>query len=153
MKKCINFLLIFAILCSFSGCISDKNDMVVEAVDLLQRHWKETYDEMQIETDGYFEIKNTRVVDIKDNDVDEFQNVDYIIEFELYTDMYGSAPYYQDVNAYDTVVVYKDDGSMKVSSGNLFRLYSGKTYVFDYSNIIESIKDYGGEYNCVKRLK
>ena len=112
MKKCINFLLIFAILCSFSGCISDKDDMIVEATIVLEKYWEKEYDKTSVDTDGYFEIKNTRVVDIKDNDVDEFQNVDYIIEFELYTDLYGSAPYYQDVNAYDTVVVYKDDGSI-----------------------------------------
>ncbi len=49
------------------------------------------------------------------------------------------------------VIVY-DDGRMEVG-GDLLTDYSRRTYSFDYSGIVESVEDYGDEYNCKKNLK
>ena len=81
----------------------------------------------------------------------EFKNIDYIFEFVLYTDYYGPTLYYQSVRGWDNVV-YKD-GTMEVPNLNLLSQYSMKNYTYDYSNIIEEIKDCGDKYNCTKKLK
>ena len=109
------------------------------------------YKEDDIETDGYFEIKNTRVITIKENEIELFKDVDYIIEYELYTDYMGSAPYYENCGVKNNVVVYKN-GTMDVTN-SLIRMYRSKTYQTDYSGFIEAIDDYQGQYNCIEKLK
>ena len=112
----------------------------------------EFYTDSKVETDGHFEIKNTRVVNIKENNTEEFKNIDYIVEFILYTDYYGSAPYYQIVGIDDTVVVHKD-GTMEVQRMNLINNYRAMHYSNDFSDFIKSIDDYGDKYNCIEDLK
>ena len=136
---------------------SVKNDsaqlyLINSALDELISTWEDIYEEEASESDGYFEIKNTRVIKIKENDLEEFENVDYIIEFVLYTDYFGSAPYYSLATTADTVVVY-DNGDMEVYPQNLLRLYSAKHFSYDYSDIVKSVEDYGDKYNCVRNLK
>lgn len=131
---------------------TEKHDAVItKAIEELKDYWEDLYEESKVENDGYFEIKNTRIITIKDNDTELFDNIKYIIEFELYTDYMGSAPYYEDVGVYNTVVVY-EIGKMDVES-NLIRAYRNKTYQTDYSGFIKSVDDYHGYYNCVKKLK
>jgi hypothetical protein len=134
-----------------SACGTDKNDIVSKAVSVLKNHWEDLYEDSKVETDGHFEIKNTRVVNIKENNTEEFKNIDYIVEFILYTDYFGSAPYYQNVGIDDTVVVHKD-GTMEVQR-NLINLYRSKYYSNDFSDFIKSIDDYGDKYNCIEDLK
>ena len=100
--------------------------------------------------DRYFEIKNTRVLTIKENDSEQFSNIAYIIEFEIYTDIMGTAPYYYDWNYNDTVVVYQD-GTMEVKTNPLI-VYRSTTYSNDFSPFIEKIDDYQQQYNCTKTL-
>lgn len=150
MKR-ISIILLVLMLVGLSACSNNKNDMVSKAIDELKNHWEEMYDEANVDTDRHFEIKNTRVINIKENDTDEFKNIDYIIEFVLYTDYFGSAPYYQIVGIDDTVVVYKD-GTMEVQR-NLINKYRAMHYSNDFSDFIESIDDYSDKYNCVENLK
>ena len=49
-------------------------------------------------------------------------------------------------------LVYKN-GEMKVPNNNLLKVYSMESNEYDYSNIIESIKDYGDDFNITKKLK
>ena len=155
MKRISVLLLVLILSFGLSACSSNKNDMISKAVNELKNHWKETYEEMydriNIETDRYFEIKNTRVISIKENDTDVFKDIDYIIEFVLYTDRYGSAPYYPNVGMYDNVVVFKD-GSMEVQS-TVMQSYIAHYYIDDLPDIIKSIDDYSDKYNCVENLK
>lgn len=124
--------------------------MITEAISELKDHWKDVYEKSGDTADGYFEIKNTRVVTIKNNDLEMFSDVQYIIEFELYTDYFGSAPYYEDAGVYDNVVVYKD-GTMEVVS-HLIVVYRSSTFEVDFSDFIQEIDDYNGYYNCVEKL-
>ncbi len=151
MKKLCSLLLVLCLIFSLYACGTDENNMVSKAVSMLENHWEDLYEDSKVETDRHFEIKNTRVVNIKENNTEEFKNIDYIVEFVLYTDYFGSAPYYQNVGMDDTVVVYKD-GKMEVRR-NLINLYRSKYYSNDFSNFIKSIDDYGDKYNCIEKLK
>lgn len=154
MKKTVLLLLIvLSIVLSFAltSCISDKNDMIVEATVYLEKYWKDIYEYDGI-GDGYFEIKNTRVIYMKENATEQFKDVRCVIEFELYTDFFGSSPYYSNASLYNNVIVYDKDGSMEVAS-NVINQYRNKTFVTDFSDFIESIVDYRDEYNYTKNLK
>ena len=164
MKKTFAFLLtaVIALLCvacssKESSANNEKkpsaehNAIITKAIEELKDCWKSLYEESTDSADGYFEIKNTRMITIKNNDIDMFQDMQYIVEFTLYTDYMGTAPYYEDAGIYNTVAVYSDE-SMDVTS-NLIRAYRNQTYETDYSTFIKEIDDYCGYYNCVEKLK
>ena len=160
MKR-IAFLLfsLFLILClvSCSGSSFDYNNdptssydaVINKSITALKSEWKGIYNEFG--RDGYFEIKNTRVIEIKDNDISAFKDVKYIVEFILFTDYYGSAPYYSEAVVSNVAVIYKN-GNAEIT-GNLFRRYSSATYSYDYSDIIKNIVDCGDKYNLIEYLK
>lgn len=126
--------------------------IINDAIEELKSEWERIYDDSVADTDGYFEIKNTRLIEIGNNDTEELKDIDYLVEFVLYTDYLGSAPYYSSVGLSDTVIVYKD-GTMTVPSKNSLRAYSQRHYSYDYSDIIKDIFDYGSKYNCTEYLK
>jgi len=131
---------------------SVKDELIEDAIKELKSEWEDIYDKMKLETDRYFEIKNTRVIKIKKTDIEEFKDVKYIIEFVLYTDYFGSAPYHSNYRVSNSVIVY-NNGDMKVPKKDLLEDYSIKNYIWDYSNIIDNVKDYDDKYNCVENLK
>lgn len=142
---------------------SDKQ--IKEAIELLSEHWSDYYDKLEERwnnghdekgyKDKHLEIINTRIVYIKDNIESDksglFDDVDYIVEFELITNYYNSSPYYDNFNIDDCVVVYKD-GTATVTT-NLFSRYRSLTYAYDFSPIIKSIKDFNGKYDQVLDLE
>ena len=151
MKKLFALLLIFVLMFSLAACgEGEKNEVAEKAIHELERVWKGVY--QNTEGDGYFEIKNTRIITIKEDTVEEFEGVDYIVEFVLFTDYFDSAPYYSSVGVRDSVILY-DDGEIEVCETNPLRLYSSKHYTHDYSDIIEKIEDCGDKYNRVENLK
>ena len=135
----------------------DYDSIVNKAVTALSSKWFEIYSENEM-NNGYLEIIHTRFVDINpDKDDPVFQEIerameiDYIIEFTLYSDYFDAAPYYHNASVYDTVVVYNDGTSM-VAGNNLFRTYSNLTYSYDYSGFVTEIVDLGSRYNQQMRL-
>ncbi len=153
MKKVIAIFLLISLLAGMSACVNGgKDETVLQAVRELKEAWKQEYATKSANADGYFEIKNTRVIHIKDNSVPQFENVACIVEFVLYTDYYGSAPYYWNVGYMDSVTVYKD-GTMEVNSMNPLKIYSGKTYSYDFSGFVAAVSDHGSEYNQTEKLK
>jgi len=153
MKRLLAIMLSLVLVLSLTACGSKHDDIIEKAITELEKIWVDQYSEhhSSIKTDGYFEIKNTRVIEIKDNENEMFKDIDYVIEFVLFTDYYGSAPYYYNVGIYDTVVVYKN-GKTEASSKTPFLQYVVQTYSTDYSDFIESVTDYGDKYNCKKHL-
>ena len=151
MKK---ISLLLALILAFSvfacGC-SEKSGIIEDAVETLEETWEDMYNEGNLDTDGYFEIKNTRFITIKENDKELFEDVEYVVEFVIFTDYFGSAPYYWETTSNNCVLVHKD-GTMTVPTANIFNRYRSLTYENDFSDIIESIEDCGDEYNCVKDL-
>lgn len=169
MKKFFAFILALCLVLCVAGCgkkednkaseaatpesNSQYDELVNKATSLLEVKWENKYgEENGIERDGHFEIKNTRVIEIKETDVEEFKDIDYVIEFVLFTDYYGSAPYYS-LSTIDSSVVVHKDGRMEANSKNPFAAYTAMNYTTDYSGIIEKISDCGSKYNCVKKLK
>lgn len=122
------------------------------ALTELKKQWKELYEnDMYEKGSGYLEIKNTRLIKIKEEtEADLFKNVDYMVEFVLYSNYFGSAPYYGNCGTYDCVVVYKD-GS--VDFKNLVSIYRSRTYSADFTGFIENICDYDDAFNEVMILK
>ncbi len=125
------------------------------AVSALLSYWKEAY-KINKAGNGYFEIVNTRVVKINDSGFEDnfsylLGDIEYIVEFVIYTDFYGSAPYYHSTTTNNTVIVFKD-GSTSIETNPLYR-YSTVAYNFDYSNIVTSIKNYGSAFNKVVDFK
>lgn len=144
----ICMLIMFSLL--LTGC-KDENSIIIEdARGTIEDYWRNLYEEDDI-GNGYFEIKNTRVIYIKENDIEQFKDVKYIIEFDIYTDYFGTAPYYSNVHMYNNVAVNKD-GSMSVCS-RLIEMYRNTTFDTDYSAFIDEIIDYKSEYNCIKDLE
>ncbi len=152
MKKFCMFLVLVLIL-SLTACSSGgKNATVEDAITELKDFWKEQYSDSYFEkSDGYFEIKNTRVLTIKENDIEKFKDVKYIVEFEIYTDHFATAPYYTRANIDNNVVIY-EDGTMQVET-NMIEMYRNNYFSTDYSDFLDSVKDYGVEYNCAENLK
>ena len=161
MKKLINLFLSIILMINFVSCssfvsneeikepINAYDSVIKEAIDALKDEWKNHYEEHN--GDGYFEIKNTRVIVIKDNDNKYFDNIKYIIEFVLFTDYYGTSPYYSEAHILNSVIYY-ESGEIKPIN-NYLRLYSSKTFDYDYSKIIEIIVDCGSKYNVKETLK
>ena len=126
---------------------------VQAAIDVLTEKWEEIYSDGRYEGDKHLEIRNTRIVRINpDTPVAEFQDLDYIVEFILFTDYYGSGPYYENVDVYESVAVHKD-GTVLVESRNPLVVYRAINYITDFSDIIESISDYGDAYNQTIQLQ
>ena len=153
MKKVISLLLIVILALGLCSCNIGKDKRVLNAIDTLKEYWAEEYSKdlyKENNCDGYFEIINTRLIEIKENNTAMFKDVDYIVEFELFTDYFCNGLYYENVSMYDTVIVYKD-GTTKVDSDYITR-YRSTTFSNDFSAFIESVENYGDKYNCVEKL-
>ena len=130
----------------FSSPRSKDRD-ILTAINHLSETWQDFFTEHN--RTGYLEIKNTRKITIKhSNTTSYFQDVDYIIEFLIYTNYLGTAPYYSYPHIYDTVVIYSN-GSMEVLEYNPIVAYTSSTFSTDYSGFIYSIVDCGSLYNGV----
>ncbi len=175
--KIICLLMSFALaLCCFSGCSKNKpvkveksgetkteattveistehREYVEKAIEEMKKCQKGLHAGMS-EDELYLEIKNTRLITIKDN-IDEdkdiygiFKDVECVVEFMVINNSYDAAPYYFHFN--DSYAIYKD-GSVKAH--NAFNLYRNRTYSTNFSGIIDEIYDFGGAFDMVCDLK
>lgn len=161
MKKFCAVILLVVMMISLVACGSAKNevkeehkDILSKAVEELKNYWKQSYDEDVAnggETDRYFEIKNTRVITVGVNSVEDFVDVAYVIEFDIYSDYFATAPYYQNAQAHNNVVVSRN-GEMEVAS-NVIKTYKAKMPNASLTNFIEAIDDYHDAYNWSGKLK
>lgn len=162
MRKILVALLILSML--IAGALGEMEWNVEQAVEVLKAYWRdEVYEGFATDAaDGYLEIKNTRVVVIQkepeaaDAELQEyadryFGDVAYIVEFLLYTDVLGIAPYYHQTGEWDCVVVH-EDGSMEVPAEHPFDAYRSRTYSMDFSGILAEVIDLGQAYNAVYHL-
>ena len=167
MKKHLTIFVCLLVIASFVGCSNSQteeqkkiasDERVLDAIDVISEHWNNEYEEWKIK-DKYLEITNTRIVNIKDDinseavygKDDVFKGIDYIVEFELISNYYETAPYYFNVWQDNFVIVYKD-GTTKVSD-NLLNIYRATTYSTDFSPIIESLEEFHDEYDQILKLK
>ena len=153
LKKTLAIVLVAMVLLGMVACGEEEKDVTItRAVDALKASWSEYYRDSAVENDGYLQIANTRRIVFKENTVKDMKNIAYVVEFLLYTDYYGSAPYYvQTTGIMDTVIVYKD-GTLEVGS-NPLKAYSSQYYSWDFSAFVESVENLGNQYNITEKLK
>ncbi len=136
-----------------------ESEMMKSAVALLKDTWlndsKLGYKSAgNMSQHGYLEILHTQLSYISESaSADEslfngiFYNVYCVIDFVLLSDYYGTEPYYVDAGINTSIVVYRD-GTAEVCRNSIFAKYSARTYSYDYSDIISSVKNLGSEYNA-----
>lgn len=157
MKKAFSLILAFALCLCLAACSdsSESNDYADKAVDALKEEWTKIYRESKLEIDDwYLEIKNTRVITIKDNDDEHFKNIEAIVKFDLLANYYNQKPAHFYSNPYfnDNVIFYKD-GKAEVYSRNYFEMLRLRSYNNDFSGVIDRIEDLGTAYNAVYHLE
>jgi len=81
-----------------------------------------------------------------------FQNIDYIVEFELVSNYYNTSPYYFNAGINNCVVVLKD-GTMSLEGHSPLNSFRAAAYETDFSSFTESIEDFHGEYDRVLEIK
>lgn len=156
MKKITLLLMVL----SMFACAHAQHSYDVEtAIETLKDCWRdEVFAFVPEGSEGYFEIKNTRLVQIKDslppddeNALEIFGDVDCIVEFVIYSDELGSAPYYPQAENWRCVLIY-EDGTMETVMRHPFEEYRARTYSLDLSGIIQNVIDLNQEYNAVYLL-
>lgn len=159
MKRFLLWILLTALLIPAGLCETQCD--IPAAIEALKACWREEYAASE-SAPGYLEIKNTRIIAIAEApkaaqesmqpQADEiFGNVSCIVEFMLYSNLAGLAPYYQAPGIWECVMVHKD-GTMAVPLNNPFDAYRARTYSMDLSGIIADVTDLKQEYNAVYHL-
>lgn len=124
---------------------------VEKAIDLVKEYWKSYYDKENSST-YYLEIKNTRLIVLEETSEEYFLNINYVVEFVLFSDFYQTAPYYSNIERYNNVVFYQD-GTSSIVARNPFNEYTMFTYRSNYNDFIKEIVDFKSDYNQVLDLK
>ncbi len=166
MKKISLLLCLLFIMYSLCGC-STANEDVSSVADnkrgTVVEEWQDEYIKKAIESlkthqkklltsddDQYLEIKNTRLITIKDDANDPygiFDDVECVVEFMLLTNYYGVSPYY--FYTTDSYAVYKN-GTVKAHDA--FSWYRQTNDSTDFSKFIGEIYDLDDYYNEVYDL-
>lgn len=142
---------------ALTGCTGTtaRDEKIDKAVTALKDYWTGYYADMgetendRTNGDWYLEIKNTRIVELGNGAEDFLKDVQYVVEFVIYTNFYGAAPYYSHTDVRNTVLIYKDG---TVEAGTVAGI---PQYIARYFEAppIESTKDYGSQYNAVYHLE
>ncbi len=96
--------------------------------------------------DVEYDIKNTQVVTIKDNDTDVFRDADYVVQFMILSDYYETGVLELEVGINNAVMVYKD-GTVTAMPRDPFILHIQQTYNTDLSGIVDEVIDASTAYN------
>lgn len=111
-----------------------------------------TYGRTETVEDKHLEIVNTQVIKIQDEPGEElFEGIEYVVQFELLSNYFGSGEPYTNTKMLDCVLIYKD-GKVEVSRNDIFRTYMTRTYSTDFSNIIEKTVNYGSQFDQIIKL-
>lgn len=163
MKRALCLILVCILCLSLASCgKSDKDIQAVSSADIeetvgfaiekLKDQWSKTYDEVGTK-DRYLEIKNTRVITIKDNNDNYFKDIDKIVEFMLLTNYLEMKPsFYSDLFIFNNVIIYRD-GHAEVQRSEYINVVRTRTYATDFSDVIGSVDDLGDAYNAVYHLE
>ena len=134
------------------AAVSEETDALVrQAIHHLKAAWRQEYSRLEPGyADGYMEIIHTRVITVAPNDLDFWRDITCVVEFQLFSDFLGGAPYYANTGIDDTVTFYAD-GHCEAGSSP-FRAYGSKTFSYQF-DWIEEIQDLGTAYNGAWYLK
>ena len=157
LKKSFGFVLILITVFTICSCgnsktaKTDSDKKVTSAINTLTEYWSSEYANKHI-GDKYLEIINTRIVNIKDTTVEDFQDIDYVVEFSLLSNFIDAQPNYY-VDSFPASVIVRKDGTEVAMLKSPFNQYTAMKYTFDYSDIIESIENFHGQYDQVLTVK
>lgn len=168
MKRYLIFVLCFGLALSLFAAPVLAEDTTAQlcekAIELMKETWRnEVFTD---DSDGYFEVAHTRVIYLyteADDDRTKAYLQEYFtneshspmtayVECTLYTDYFGSAPYYTDVMRSNCVAFYEDGTSVCLVKSPV-ELFRARTFETKYHSIIKEIVDLDGEYNEVCYLK
>lgn len=144
MKRILAWILALMMMCAGLG--EEQPDATAfAAAETLKSYWAQAYAEEGGIQEGVLQIKNARIVRIRqDLGEDEaarkyFGEVSCVVEFMIYCDL-GAGAYLMNPGAFDAVVVRRD-GTMEAVEHTPFEEYRAHTYSLDFSGIIEEIED------------
>jgi hypothetical protein len=166
MQKLLCLFLVVVMVCLMAACtkqeavsngdtrldIADRAN-VERAVQLLREQW-ETIAAEDAGNDGYLEIKNTRIVHTDTDAMGKalgLGDIQCIVEFVIFTDFYGAAPYYYETQHMNNVV-FCSDGTATVLT-NAVQTYFTKTYDASLKNCAMEVLDCKTAFNQTFDLK
>lgn len=170
MKRFLSLFLVLLLSCSFLAACQQNDpssddmeneinisqterEKIEKAIDLLVDEWEVIAVEDEC-NNGYLEIKNTRIVKPDSNDLANtlgVNNIEYIVEFVIFTDFYGAAPYYYETQHQNNVIFYSD-GTGAVAT-NAVQMYSSLTYDYALDKCSFSVLDCNSTFNQVFDLE
>lgn len=154
MRKVLSIILIFILAsiclasCADSQSKNEYDETINQSIVLLKKCWEDVYQKRGTENhaDEIF-ITNTRVVKIKEScGIERFQDIDYIVEFVVYSDYLGNGgKYYDNYDRFETAVVFCD-GTIEIEEINPLDSYCNSRYDFSYP-MVEDVIELGAQYN------
>lgn len=126
---------------------------IEKAVEILADEWEVLAVEDEY-NNGYLEIKNTRLLHTDSDAISDalgVEGVECIVEFVIFTDFYGAAPYYYETQHMNNVVFFSD-GSTTVTT-NAVQIYSARTYDASLKNCSFTVLDCKTTFNQVFDLE
>lgn len=158
MKKLLAAVLVLMIgVMTLTACSDSaaKDERIDKSVAALKDYWTGYYEEMsesendRANGDWYLEIKNTRLIELGEVEKEPLKDVKYVVEFMIYTNFYGVAPYYSSIDVRNTVLIYKD-GTVEASKTKGIPQYIAINYE---APPIAAVHDYGTQYNAIYHLE
>ena len=140
---------------------ADYDVIISEALDVLRDGWEKEYAKTAVPGTTYsIDIRGVRLIQIKDQldgkEAEIFGGIRYLIEFLMYDDYFSSGTGMAQCNAgymmlsgMNSTVVVDRNNQMALQGNNLIRLYTARTYNYDYSLFIEKVVDFHEQYNQV----
>ena len=139
---------------------ADDDTLIRAALQTLRAAWQKEYSSGKYYCSGehLIDIRGTRLIRIKktleEREAKTFSDIACIIEFLMYDDYYatevsGHGVGYYDVSLTRNCVVVHRSGYMESVSRSPLILYSGRTYVYDYTPLVEEVIDFRDRYNQV----
>ena len=134
--------------------LSDE-EMIAGAMKILALTWAVSVESAPGYEDVPLTVKvvNTRLIRLKEDltasgekGMEMFGNRLYLVKFELLSNYFGPDQYLSNIGRYDMVSVDKN-GHMKAEERDLFELYRNRYFIYDYSDIIAEVVDYGSAFN------
>lgn len=140
MKRSVLVIMVLSLL--LTGCTGKYENEVNAALDALEAEWGALYDEYESvwneDVEDFIKIENTKVWIIKNTLVDEFKNIDYLIEFDMKNEI--------DARGYNIVAIYNNE-RVEVMGANPFDLYTLRTESENFSDFVDGEEDLKGKYN------
>lgn len=135
------------------------NEAIKIATVALKETWIKVYNDISSAAEGdvftpenlddrKIEIKGVRLIKVNENNIESYKDVEYIVEYVLYSNRYRTSPYYVREDIYDTVLVYKD-GRAEVAFNNILKSYADMFELESVSKLVGEITYYDDEYDKI----